>query len=79
MHDRTIQVTRCGRICTGKRKINLSTVFAGQYVGVREIADEVWLASFLDYDLGFFERALHKVEPVGNNPFAPKVFPMLSE
>ena len=28
-HDRTITVTRCGRLCFGRRKINLSTVFAG--------------------------------------------------
>jgi hypothetical protein len=40
-HDRTIRVTRCGRICIGKRKINLSTVFAGQMVGIREIDDEI--------------------------------------
>ena len=79
LHDRTIRVTRCGRICIGRRKINLSTVFAGQYVGVREVADEVWLVSFLDYDLGFFDRKLNKVEPVGRNPFAPKVLPMLPE
>ena len=78
-HDRTIQVTRCGRICIGTRKINLSTVFAGQHVGVREVADEVWLVSFLEYDLGFFDRELNKVEPVGRNPFAPKVLPMLPE
>lgn len=79
LHDRTIKVTRCGRICIGRRKINLSTVFAGQYVGVREVADEVWLVSFLDYDLGFFDRELDKVEPMGKNPFAPKVLPMLPE
>lgn len=78
-HDRTIKVTRCGRICIGRRKINLSTVFAGQYVGIREVADEVWLVSFMDYDLGFFDRELNKVEPVGKNPFAPKVLPMLPE
>ena len=78
-HDRTILVTRCGRICIGRRKINLSIVFAGQYVGVREVADEVWLVSFLEYDLGFFDRELNKVEPVGKNPFAPKVLPMLPE
>src|SRR5262249_11621901 len=29
-HDRTIVVTYCGRICLGKKKINFSTVFAGQ-------------------------------------------------
>src|ERR1700722_12892886 len=33
-HDRTIVVTHCGRICLGKKKINFSTVFAGQAVGI---------------------------------------------
>jgi hypothetical protein len=31
-HDRTVTVTRCGRICLRRRKINLSKVFAGQNV-----------------------------------------------
>jgi putative transposase len=47
-HDRIIRVTRCGRICIGKRKINLSTVFAGQLVGIREVEDQLWLVSFMD-------------------------------
>ena len=72
-HDRTILVTQCGRICIGRRKINFSTVFAGQYVGIREIADEIWLVSFMDYDLGFFDLQENRVEPVGVNPFAPKL------
>ena len=75
-HDRTIQVTQCGRLCIGSRKINLSTVFAGQHVGIREVADEIWLVSFLDYDLGFFDQKENRVEPVGENPFPPKVLPM---
>ena len=62
----------------GHRKISLSRVFAGQYVGVREVADEVWLVSFMDYDLGFFDQAVNRVEPVGDNPFAPKVSPICS-
>jgi hypothetical protein len=37
------------------------------------VADEVWLVSFLDYDLGFYGSELHKVEPVGKKPLAPKV------
>ena len=78
-HDRTIQVTQCGRICIGSRKVNFSTVFAGQYVGIREIADEIWLVSFMDYDLGFFDQTENRVEPVGVNHFAPKVLPMSSE
>ena len=31
-HDRTAAVTRCGRICFNRRKINLTQVFAGQNV-----------------------------------------------
>ena len=40
----------------GRRKINLSTVFAGQKVGIREVADQIWLVSSLEYDLGFFDE-----------------------
>jgi transposase InsO family protein len=75
-HDRTIRVTGCGRICIGRRKINLSTVFAGQYIGIREVSDSIWLVSFMDYDIGFFDDVDDRVEPVGPNPFAPKVLPM---
>ena len=70
-HDRTVRVTRCGRICIGRRKINLSTVFAGQLVGIREVDDQIWLVSFLNYDLGFFDRTNGRVEPA-TNPFAPE-------
>jgi hypothetical protein len=35
-HDKTIVVTNCGRICLGHKKINFSTVFAGQAVGITE-------------------------------------------
>ena len=70
-HDKSVRVTRCGRICIGKRKINLSKVFAGQIVGIREVDDQIWLVSFLDYDLGFFDKDEGRVEPAPN-PFAPE-------
>jgi len=75
-HDRTILVTQCGRICMGRRKINLSTVFGGQHIGIREVADRIWLVSFMEFDIGFFDEEENRVEPVGMNPFAPKVLPM---
>ena len=72
-------MTRCGRICIGKRKINLSTVFAGQTVGIREVEEQIWLVSFLEYDLGFFDTVEGRVEP-GPNPFVPnKVLTMCPE
>ncbi len=36
LHDKTIVVNRCGRICLGKKKINFSQVFAGQAVGIKK-------------------------------------------
>lgn len=48
-------------------------------VDVREIADEVWLVSFMDYDSGFFDSSEDNVARVENNPFAPKVLPMSSK
>ena len=74
-HDRTITVTCCGRICIGKRKINLSHVFAGQNVGVKEVSEKIWLVSFMHYDLGFFDHEAGRVE-CAENPFGAKVLPM---
>jgi transposase InsO family protein len=74
-HDRTVCVTRCGRICIGKRKINLSQVFSGQLVGIREVDEKIWLVSFLDFDVGYFDEAEGRVEP-GPNPFAAKLLTM---
>jgi putative transposase len=77
-HDRTITVTQCGRICFGRRKINLSTVLAGQNVGVKEVSDKIWLVSFMDYDLGFFDHETGRLG-TAENPFTAKVLPMCPE
>jgi putative transposase len=77
-HDRTITVTCCGRICIGRRKINLSTVFAGQNVGIKEVSDKVWLVSFMQYDLGFFDHETGRITSA-ENPFGAKVLPMCPE
>jgi len=41
-HDKTIVVTRCGRICLGNKKINFSQVFAGQAVGIKALSCTRW-------------------------------------
>jgi hypothetical protein len=38
-HDWTAVITTCGRICYQRRKINLSQVFAGQRVGVKQVSE----------------------------------------
>jgi putative transposase len=78
LHDRTVTVTQCGRICIGRRKINLSQVFAGQNVGIKEIAEKIWLVSFMHYDLGFFDHETGRVE-CAPNPFGARLLPMSPE
>jgi putative transposase len=77
MHDHAITVTHCGRICFKGKKISFSTVFAGQDVGIREVSEKIWLVSFMDYDLGYFDEDSKRFEPSAN-PFGPKVLPMSS-
>ena len=78
LHDWTATVTHCGRICYNRRKINLSQVFAGQRVGVKQVDDKIWLVSFMHYDLGYFDHETCRLEPI-ENPFSPKVLPMSPE
>jgi len=74
LHDKTIVVTRCGRICMGRKKINFSQVFAGQAVGIKEVHDDFWLVSFMDYDL---DTSIWRPSTrTARNPFGPKLLPM---
>jgi putative transposase len=77
-HDWTATVTHCGRICRHNRKINLSQVFAGQLVGVRQETDRIWLVSFMHYDLGYFDDETCRLEPI-QNPFGPALSPVSPE
>jgi putative transposase len=62
-HDATITVTACGRICFKGRKVNLSHAFAGQNVGVTQVGDRLWLVTFMQYDLGYFDDETGRLEP----------------
>jgi putative transposase len=55
LHHKINVVTPCGRNCLGRKKINFSQVFAGQAVGIKEVHDDIWLVSYMDYDLGYFD------------------------
>jgi putative transposase len=74
-HDLTAQVTNCGRFCYKSRKINLSTVFAGQLIGVKQVTNSIWLVSFMHYDLGYFDAESCRLEPI-QDPFRSNVLPM---
>lgn len=62
-HDCDIIVTACGRVCLHRKKINVSTVLAGQRLGIKEVDDGIWPASFSHYDLGYFDRSRKPCNP----------------
>ncbi len=73
--NNAITVTRCGRICMGPLKINLSQALAGQRVVVKQVEEKIWLVSFMRYDLAFFDHETCRIESAAN-PFAAKLSPM---
>lgn len=75
LHDRECLVTACGRICMHRKKINISTVLAGQKVGVKEVDEGIWLVSFLHYDLGYIHLEQKTLQPL-DNPFGSRLSPM---
>ena len=74
-HDRDILVTACGRICLHRKKVNISTVLAGQRLGMREVDNGIWIVSFMRYDLGFIDLEQRTLQPL-DNPFGPGLSPM---
>ena len=75
LHDREVLVTACGRICIYRKRINISTVLAGQRLGIKEVDDGIWIVSFMRYDLGFIDLEQKTLQPL-DNPFAPGLSPM---
>ena len=74
-HDRDILVTTCGRICMHRKKINISSVLAGQRLGIKEVDDGIWLVSFHAYDLGYIDLEQKTLQTI-DNPFGTRLSPM---
>ena len=70
-HDRDILVTACMM----RKKINVSTVLAGQKLGVTEVDDGIWLLSFMHYDLGYIDLEQRTLQTI-DNPFGTRLSPM---
>ena len=75
MHDRDLLVTACGRICMHRKRMNISTVLAGQRLGIKEVDEGIWLVSFMHYDLGYIDLEQKTLQPI-DNPFGPRLSPM---
>ena len=79
-HDRSILVTDCGRLCLHRKRINISTVLAGQTLGIKKIDEGIWLVSFMHYDLGYFDLEQKTLQPLGHSlPSTGKRTPLCKE
>jgi hypothetical protein len=58
-----------------RKKINVSTVLAGQKLGIKEVDDGIWLVSFLTYDLGYIDLEQRTLQTL-DNPFGLRVSAM---
>jgi hypothetical protein len=74
-HDRDVLVTACGRICLHRKKINVSTVLAGQRLGIKEVDEGIWFVSFIGYDLGYIDLEQRTLQSV-DNPFGLRLSPI---
>ena len=63
------------RLSLEKARLNISTVLAGQRLGIKEVYDGIWIVSFMHYDLGFIDLEQKTLQPL-DNPFGPRLSPM---
>jgi hypothetical protein len=61
-------------VCEYRKRINISTV-PGQKLGIKEVDDGIWLASFMHYDLGSFDLKQKTLHPL-DNPFGARLSSM---
>ena len=58
-----------------RKRINISTVLAGQRLGIKEVDDGIWIVSFKHYDLGFIDLEQKILQPL-DNPFGTGLSPV---
>ena len=66
---------RTDRLPLHRATIGISTVLAGQQVGIKDVCDRVRLVRFMSDDLSYFDLEQKTLQPL-DNPFGPRVSPM---
>jgi len=72
---RNSSFTYKGRAVEVRQVINLSQAFAGQNVGIKQVNEHIWLASFMQYDSGYIDDGTCRLGPLQKTLW-PKVLPM---
>lgn len=74
LHDESRLVMKCGHIFLWKRRervVFISSALAGERVGLRELADGLWLVTFAAIDLGVIDRQCQKFRSLDANATIP--------
>jgi hypothetical protein len=58
-----------------RKRINVSTVLAGQRVGIKDVDEGIWIVSFMQYDLGYIDLEQKTLQPL-DNPFDARLSPL---
>lgn len=75
LHDESRVVLKCGHIFLWKRSeksVFISAALAGERVGLRELADDQWLVSFAEIDLGIIDRQSQKFQAIDVDKETPE-------
>jgi hypothetical protein len=65
LHDAVRRVTASGHVhISPLERCFLTTVLAGELVGLREVDDGLWLSSFMNLDLGVYDLRAKAFSPI---------------
>jgi hypothetical protein len=69
LHDERRRVSVTGHLPLGRRnrRCFLTEALAGQYVGLRELDDRLWLVSFMELDLGVIDVKSSRFTPANTS------------
>ncbi len=66
-HELEKRITVQGDIILSRKiRVFVSTILAGQLVGLTEVDDGIWKVTFMDYDIGCFDEESCKFTPLDN-------------
>ena len=51
---------------SGSRQSRPVPGIVGQKVGIKQVSDKIWLVTFMQYDLGYFDHQTCRLEPIEN-------------
>jgi hypothetical protein len=74
-HDLALVASENGAVSLHGRAVYISKVFGGQRLGLREVDTDVWLVSFMHYDLGYIDLEDRRLQTI-DTPFGSRVSPM---